>query len=174
NVNELYFTSFQAHENLYVTKGVHSLKLGASFERMQYNFDIPNLNGGAYQFGSIPNFLTSQPSSFGALFPGSDTRRGVRQSLIAGYIQDDIRLRPNFSVNLGLRYEFVTIPTEVNGKIALLHHPTDSEVRVGGPIFDRNPSTRNFAPRVGLVWDPFHTGKTSVRAGFGIFDSLPL
>jgi len=174
NVNRLIFNSFQGNENLYITKGNHSLKVGGSIERMQYNFDIPNLNGGQYNFGSIPNFLINRPQSFGALYPGSDTYRGLRQTLLAGYIQDDYRFKSNLSFNLGLRYEFLTIPTEVNGKIAKLHYLTDTAATVGGPVLDRNPTLRNFAPRVGLVWDPFRTGKTSVRAGFGIFDSLPL
>jgi len=174
NVNKLYFNSFQGNENLYINKGNHSIKVGGNIERMQYNFDIPNLNGGSYSFGSLSTFLTNRPTSFGALYPGSDTVRGLRQTLIAGYIQDDYRFKSNLSFNLGLRYEFLTIPTEVNGKIAKLHNLSDTTATVGGPVLDRNPTLRNFAPRVGLVWDPFKTGKTSVRAGFGIFDSLPL
>jgi hypothetical protein len=174
NVNQLFFNSFQGHQDLYLTKNAHSIKMGASVERMQYNSDIPNLNGGSFSFGSIPDFLRNRPSSFGALYPGSDTRRGTRQTLIAGYIQDDYRWKQNFSLNLGVRYEFLTIPTEVNGKIALLHNLTDATVKIGGPIHDRNPTARNFSPRVGFVWDPFQDGKTSVRSSFGIFDSLPL
>ena len=174
NVNELFFNSFQGHQDLYITRGAHAIKFGGTVERMQYNMSIPNLEGGSFSFGSIPDFLRSRPSSFGALYPGSDTRRGLRQTLAAGYIQDDFRWTKNFSINLGLRYEFLTIPTEVNGKIALLHRYTDPEVTIGGPIHDRNPTARNFSPRVGFVWDPFKDGKSSVRAGFGIFDSLPL
>jgi hypothetical protein len=174
NVNELVFNSFQGHQNLYITKGAHSLKMGGSVERMQYNCDIPNLNGGSFSFGSLPDFLRNRPSSFGALYPGSDTRRGLRQTLLSGYIQDTYRLKQNFSVDFGVRYEFLTIPTEVNGKIALLHNLTDPTVKIGGPVHDRNPTVRNFSPRVGLVWDPFKDGKTSIRSSFGIFDSLPL
>src|SRR6185436_917850 len=51
NVNSLYFNSYQGNENLYINKGNHALKVGGSVERMQYNFDIPNLNGGQYNFG---------------------------------------------------------------------------------------------------------------------------
>src|SRR5262249_8158711 len=170
----LYFNSFQGHQDLYITRSAHAIKMGASIERMQYNCDIPNLNGGSFSFGSIPDFVRNRPSSFGALYPGSDTRRGLRQTLASGYIQDDYRLKKNFSVNIGLRYEFLTIPTEVNGKIALLHNLTDPTVKIGGPVHDSNPTTKNFSPRVGFVWDPFKDGKTSIRSSFGVFDSLPL
>lgn len=174
NTNLLYFNSFQGHENLYITKGDHSFKVGGTVERMHYNFDIPNMNGGTFSFGSLPNFLQNRPSTFAALYPGSDTRRGLRQTLIAGYVQDDFRMKSNLTLNIGMRYEFVTIPKEVNNKVNLLHSLSDTAPRVGGPILDRNPSLRNFSPRVGVVWDPFKTGKTSIRAGFGVFDSLPL
>ena len=174
NVNELFFNSYQVHQNFYVSKRTHSLKFGFTLERMQYNLSSPNRNGGDFQFGSIPDFITNRPTSFAALFPGSDVRRGLRQTLLAGYIQDDLRLKPNFSINIGMRYEFLTIPTEVNGKLALLPDLKSPTVRVGGPVHDRNPTWKNFAPRIGLVWDPFKDGKTSIRSSFGIFDSLPL
>jgi hypothetical protein len=170
----LFFNSFQFHQNLYITRGTHSLKIGGSVERMQYNTDSPNRNGGDFTFGSLSDFLTNRPTTFGALYPGSDTIRGMRQTLVAGYVQDDLRLQSNFSINFGVRYEFLTVPNEVNGKIALLHSPTDAEVKVGGPIHDRNPTRRNLAPRVGFAWDPFKNGKTSIRSSFGVFDSLPL
>ncbi len=174
SLTSLYFNSFQFHQNIYITRGAQSIKIGGSIERMQYNTDSQNRNGGEFAFGSISDFLTNRASTFGALYPGSDTIRGLRQTLLAGYVQDDIRARGNLSFNAGLRYEFVTIPTEVNGKIALLHSPFDAQVKVGGPIHDRNPSLRNFAPRLGLVWDPFKDGRTSIRSSFGVFDSLPL
>jgi hypothetical protein len=174
NITKLYFNSFQGHEDFYITKSAHAIKLGASIERMQYNCDIPNLNGGSFSFGSIPDFIRNRPSSFGALYPGSDTYRGLRQTLLSGYVQDDYRLTKSFSVDIGLRYEFLTLPTEVNGKIALLHNLTDPTVKIGGPIHDSNPTTKNLSPRVGFVWDPFKDGKTSIRSSFGIFDSLPL
>jgi hypothetical protein len=72
NVNLLVFNSFQVHQNFYISHGSHSFKMGGTMERMQYNYDSPNRNGGEYQFGSIGDFLTNRPSSFAALFPGSD------------------------------------------------------------------------------------------------------
>jgi hypothetical protein len=173
--NEAFYnwTSYQIHENFYITKGIHSFKAGGTVERMHYNFDSPNRNGGDFGFGSISDFLINKPATFSALYPGSDTRRGLRQTLLAGYFQDDIRLRSNLAINVGLRYEFVTIPVEVNNKVALLHDLFDTEVIVGGPVHDSNPTKLSFSPRVGIVWDPFKDGKTSIRSSVGIFDSLP-
>jgi hypothetical protein len=98
-------------------------------------------------------------------------------------MQDDFRFRPNLTLNLGLRYETSTAITEANtahingqqveGKIANLLNITDAVPRLGNPLF-QNPTLKNFEPRIGLAWDPFKDGKTSIRAGYGIYDSLPL
>jgi hypothetical protein len=128
---------------------------------------------GLYGFGSLPAFLTNQPANLGATIPGSLSPRDIRQSLIAGYVQDDWRVRRNFTLNLGVRYEFTTVPTEVNGKLDNLRSLTAPAPTLGSPYFS-NPTYRNFEPRVGFAWDPFHDGKTSVRAAFGIYDVLPL
>ncbi len=101
--------------------------------------------------------------------------RGARcaRRWIGGYIQDDLRLTNTLTLNLGLRYEMMTIPTEVDGKVALLKNLTDPTVTVGGKIHDSNPTLKNFAPRIGVAWDPFGTRTTAIRAGFGVFDVLP-
>src|SRR5215510_8769307 len=97
-----------------------------------------------------------------------DPVRGYRQSLFGFFVQDDYKFRSNLTFNVGLRYEFITVPTEVNGKISNLRNVSDSKLTVGDP-WHNNPSLKNFAPRIGLAWDPFGDGKTAVRAGFGIF-----
>ena len=97
----------------------------------------------------------------------------MRETLLGGYIQDDLRLANTLTLNLGLRYEMMTIPTEVDGKVALLKNLTDPTVTVGGKIHDSNPTLRNFAPRIGVAWDPFGTRTTAIRGGIGVFDVLP-
>jgi hypothetical protein len=169
----LQFTSLQASQDLFILRGRHSFKLGFNVERMRNDFDTPNTTGGSFSFGTLSTFLRNVPSRFGALYPESDTVRSMRETLIGGYLQDDVRWTNSLTVNLGLRYEMMTIPAEIDGKVALLENLTDPEVTVGGPIHDSNPTLRNFAPRIGVAWDPFGTRTTAIRSGFGVFDVLP-
>jgi len=93
----------------------------------------------------------------------------MRQSLFGFYMQDDVQVTPNLNLNLGLRYEFITNPTEVNNRVSNLDSPLQKTPRVGNPYFNRNPSLKNFSPRFGFAWDPTGSGKFSVRGGFGLF-----
>jgi outer membrane receptor protein involved in Fe transport len=162
--------NWQYGDTVFVSRGIHSLRAGADFQRIQFNQHTTNQVGGLLTFTSLANFLQGIPSQFDFAVPGGvDPDRGFRQSLFAFFAQDDIRLRRNLTVNLGVRYEFVTVPTEVNGKISNLRRVTDPGITVGNPWF-ANPSLKNFSPRIGIAWDPFSDGKTSVRAGFGMFD----
>jgi hypothetical protein len=166
------WNSFQAYDDAFLTKGSHSLKFGFAFERMQHNFEIAGTTNGNFSFGSLANFLTNQPSSFTGAIADTIKEFGVRQDLFGGYIQDDWRIRPNLTLNLGLRYETITVPTEVHNELTNLRNLTTPMPFLGSPFF-QNPTHRNFEPRVGFAWDPFGSGKTSVRGAFGIFDLLP-
>ena len=77
------------------------------------------------------------------------------------------------TLNLGLRYEMSTVPTETDGKLANLRNLSDATPHLGDPFFN-NPTTKNFEPRIGFAWDPFSNGKLAVRGGAGLFDVLPL
>jgi hypothetical protein len=167
------FTSFQAYDDAFLTVGHHSLKFGAVVERMRDNLQaLSNPNGG-FTFNSLGDFLTNKPRGFSSGFANTLTPRGIRQTLAGAYLQDDWRLRPNLTVNLGLRYEVTTVPTEVQGKLSTLINITDAQPHLGDPLF-ANPTLKNFEPRVGFAWDPFGDGKTSIRSGFGFYDVLPL
>ncbi|MFY9558665.1 MAG: TonB-dependent receptor [Terriglobales bacterium] len=173
-----HWTSFQAYEDLSSTRGKHSLKFGVGVERIRDNMLGVSDPGGVFSFGSpsgnpLSDFLTNVPFFLSAAIPSAISGRGIRQTIVGAYIQDDWRWRPNLTVNLGLRYEMATVPTEVHGKLSTFRHITDPTPHLGDPLFS-NPTLRNFEPRLGLSWDPFGNGKTAIRAGFGMFDVLPL
>src|SRR6202162_1984458 len=170
------YRSWQGYDNLFYTKGLHSLKFGANLEYIQADSFAPDSPGGAFTYNSLSDFLSNAPPAlFKADTPGSVTPRGVRQYIFGAYLQDDFHVRSNLTINWGLRYEMASIITEVNGKLSNLRVLQNAPpVPFLGSPYIQNPTKRNFEPRIGIVWDPFKDGKTSVRAGGGIFDVLPL
>jgi hypothetical protein len=170
---EYFWNSYQAYDDAFYTRGSHFLKFGAAFERVQLNQTVLSDQNGGFFFGSLEGFLTNQPTRFEVGLPNSVNERGLRQSVLGLYAQDDWHWRPNLTVNLGLRWEMATVPTEVHNALASLQNITDAVQRLGSPYFS-NPTLHNFEPRVGFAWDPFGDGKTALRSGFGMFDVLPL
>jgi Carboxypeptidase regulatory-like domain/TonB dependent receptor/TonB-dependent Receptor Plug Domain len=167
------WNSFQGYDDISLTRGRHSLKTGVAVERMQSDLEAYSDVTGGFSFGSLQKFLTNQPARFIAAFPGQVTPRYLRQSLVAAYLQDDWHPAPNLTLNLGVRYEMTTVPTEVHGKLSTLWSLTDSQAHVGDPLF-HNSRYLNFEPRVGLSWDPWGNGRTAIRSGFSVYDVLPL
>jgi outer membrane receptor protein involved in Fe transport len=168
------WNSWQVYDDVSLTKGIHSFKFGANVEHIQDNSFSPSRPGGGFVYDSLQDFLTNQAAhSFRADLPGLLNPRYLRQNIVGAYAQDDMRILPNLTVNVGLRYEMATVPTEKDGKLASLTSLTGSQIHTGNPFFS-NPTLHNFEPRVGFAWDPFHNGKTSIRGGFGMFDVLPL
>jgi hypothetical protein len=168
----LAWNSFQGGDDVFLTHGIHTVRFGVVVERMQDNqLSLPAVNG-RFRFDSLLNFLTNRPQVFQGAGNANVPDVGLRQTLFGAYIQDDIRLQKNLTVNLGLRYEMATVPTEAHNRISNLRNVTDAVPHIGAPFFS-NPTLRNFEPRVGFGWNP-RAGKTLVRGGFGIFDVLPL
>jgi hypothetical protein len=167
----LTWNSFQEYDDASWTHGTHFIKFGGGVERMQYDSLSPSDPSGVWGFGSLRDFLTNHPATFHTGLAHGTHEFGYRQSLFGVYIQDEWRATPSLTLNTGLRWEMVTVPTEVHGFLSNLIHQTDPTPHLGSPLMSNN-SLRNFEPRVGFAWDPFHNGKTSVRAGFGLYDML--
>src|SRR5438067_5452573 len=168
-----WWTSLQGYDDAYVNRGKHTIKFGVSLERIRDNMlGVSNPNG-VWKFNNLQNFLTDTPKNLSAAIPGLITKRYVRQWVAGGYINDDYRLRSRLVLNLGLRYEATTVPTELAGKLSTLINMSDATPHTGDPYF-QNPTLKNFEPRIGFSWDPTGSGQTAVRGGFGIFDVLPL
>jgi hypothetical protein len=168
-----HYNSFQEADDVFLTKGINSFKFGGTVERIQDNENAVTGPTGTFKFGSLKSFLTNQPKSYTGVIQTAVSGRGLRQTVLGLYVQDGIRVTRNLNVEVGLRYETTTVPSEVQGKLATLLNLADTAPHLGDPFF-ANPTHRNFEPRAGIIWAPFSNGKTAVRAGFGEFDVLPL
>ena len=184
NTTALYgWNSFQGYDDAFWTIGPHSLKFGAGVERQQLNRLTHTDPSGVFTFGSLDDFLTNNPHRFTGEDAATVRGQGLRQTILGLYAQDDWRIRPNLTLNLGLRWEMSTVLQDYRGGIVNLFSMNDllphcgtvvpGSCAGGGPLFG-NFTRRNFEPRVGFAWDPFHNGKTAVRGSFGMFDILPM
>jgi hypothetical protein len=177
------WNSFQGYDDAFFNRGKHSIKFGAAFERMLLQVTALTDPNGIWFFGNLQNFLQNSPTKFQGGVASSLTPRDLRQSIFGAYVQDDWRWKPSLTLNIGLRYEMATVPTEIHGKIANLRNLSDAlpvcaTVVAGGcsgtGSFFSNPTLHNFEPRLGFAWDPLRNGKMAVRGGAGLFDVLPL
>ncbi|MSO20040.1 MAG: TonB-dependent receptor [Acidobacteria bacterium] len=158
---------FEVINDVAMAKGAHAIKFGGIAKRLRYNsINVGRLRG-EYIFNSLEEVLTANAARFEAGHVTEGTR-GMRQSLFGFYFQDDYRPTPRLSLNLGVRYEFVTGVSEANGRVSQLRNQLDPTVTVGDPWF-LNPSKKNIVPRLGFAYDLTGDGKTSVRGGFGVY-----
>jgi len=162
------YNMFQEGDDLTYVKGRHSFKMGADVRRIQDNVISTSNTRGDYTFVDLPGFLINQPIRFDAPPPGSNGYRGLRETLFGTYLQDDFKVTQRLTLNLGLRYEALTNPYEVNGKMANLLNLSDpAPTRLKDSFF--HVAKKDFQPRVGFAWGLNGSGKTVLRSGFGIF-----
>jgi hypothetical protein len=213
--------TYQISDNLTKVKGTHTLKFGADFRDQRFlqtlYFDI---NGDFSYFGGgpndpialdanenqnlFPNYLLGLPDSY---LQGSAQTEDVRGKSIYLFAQDSWKIKPNLTLNYGLRWEF-NQPLYDAGKRYQTFRPgqatttypcqlsAESQATLGYPDTDCNPGGsaaavfplglvvpgdkgvprgltssyyKAWAPRIGIAWDPFKDGKTTIRSGFGMF-----
>ena len=111
-------------------------------------------------------------NNYNAETPGSYMPRFWAYKTLGFYAQDDIRVNSRLTVNVGLRYETMTVPTARYGfNSRFLNFGDPSQTWSSGSIY-RNASKLNFSPRMGFAWDVAGNGKTAVRGAFGIYEDV--
>jgi len=155
--------------DIFWTKNKHAFKFGALINRYySYVTDSTSASGTA-SFATLGNFFNGVYSSFASVIPGNDNNRQFVQSVFGFYAQDDYRLYSRLTLNLGLRYEFTTVPREKNPALAYtVRNGAVDQAGTQGNMF-LNPSLHDFSPRIGFAWDVTGKGTTSVRGGGGIY-----
>ena len=163
------------------TLGAHSIRVGFQGDRLLNNSWNPISEDVVWTFSSFG--CAAAPTTTGCFLsgsavtesgvipaPGNTAHRDYFQYHYAPYVQDDWKVSPKLTVNLGLRYEGASNVTERHDLLyTVLDYLHDSSFSRVPHVFQTNPSTKNFDPRVGFAYDPFSNHKTAIRAGFGLF-----
>jgi hypothetical protein len=200
------FGTYSLGDNLTKIKGTHTLKFGVEFgdnysndfdnfgSRPTPNFAVFTNTGTSALTGTTPfSNPTVEDAVWGLLggvFTESQTQyfdsqgnrdlsdeRGFRERDIAGFFQDQWKIKSNFTLNYGLRYEWDGTPWVIRDQLSSITTEALTgpgpinffQVTRGGPTPLYPNDTRGFEPRIGFAWDPWKDGKTSIRGGFGYF-----
>ncbi|HKE20997.1 MAG TPA: TonB-dependent receptor [Bryobacteraceae bacterium] len=161
--------SYSFVDNFTYTKGRHTLKAGVEIRRMQENkLHFKSLQGLTYL--SETAFLNNQLDQY--TYTPTPIETQARKNPYYGYVLDEFKIRPNLTVNAGLRYEYYGVDYDKNN-LGQVFDPFSCGLQYCPPGTSFYlPNTHDFEPRLGLAWAPeiFH-GKTAIRAGGGIFYS---
>ena len=152
-------------------RGNHSFKIGGEFRRF-YNNNF-NLDTGTFSFANVAAFQAGTGNAFAITL--GDRSSAIGTGALGLFIQDNFKVRPGLTLELGLRYDWNMTPTERFDRFVVFDPATVSLRQVGkdiDEIYEQN--NKNFQPRLGIAWDPTGSGKTSVRAAYAILVDQPV
>jgi hypothetical protein len=166
--------TYQFLDTVAVTHGSHNIRFGGEFRRGGTDLFRARYGRGRVDFDSLVDFLqgTVSPDNGGRVLTGQSNRQ-VTLNSFGLFVQDDWRIRPRLTLNLGLRYD-LTLPVKDSKDLIANFIPGVGLVQVGKGI--DNPyhtDWNNISPRIGIAWDVFGTGKTVLRAGGAIIYEQP-
>ena len=181
-------TVYQVQDQVSRNIGRHTLKFGVEFRRLELNGPLDFGVNGLYEFQDLTGFgfpafsnnpaleflLEGLPLAYvGGNPSNADSDRGYRESFASGFAQDFVRVNSRLTLNLGLRYDFYSNPTEAFGRLSAFRDPATDSAPTIGKVFAGTPLDL-LSPQAGFAWNVFGDGKTVVRSGFGIYrDQLP-
>jgi len=172
-------------DQVFLQRGAHAYTIGGVLQKIRHDVNFTTAQIGAFAFPTLQRFLQGLPSTFTGMNPSApcaitsvggcaNADKSYKDLFFDTYIQDDYKVSRTLTLNLGVRYELLTVPYEINGRIANWQPETvNGFVRVastptlGNPMFKGSHDL--VAPRIGAAWDVFGNGKTALRAGWGIF-----
>lgn len=159
-------TTVVLNDTLSWLKGRNSFAFGGEIRRF-YNDNVAE-NVGSFTFPTLASFLTDSATNFTVLLGAGNDK--ILEPSYGGFAQDSFKWKPNFTFNIGLRYEWNSTPSESKNRFTNFDTATGTLVSAPQPFGTNN---KNFEPRVGFAWDPFKDGKTSVRASYAILTQDP-
>jgi hypothetical protein len=166
---------FSEGDDLSWTRGAHSLRFGASVDRVQSATLWTFQGQTSWTFANIATLLAGTARSVTGVTtaPNNNPIRDFRNIDFVFYGQDDWKLTPKLTLNLGLRYQPASNPVELHNNLFTIADIAKDTGFTNVPhVMVTNPSWKNFDPRVGFAYDPFADHKTSIRGGFGIFHEV--